>query len=75
MQAAFLLLPDGLRQQMAAKGLVNDDARKVLRVSTCDLSHLRQGGKIAFRKAGNAYLYSARDCEQFVRRPDDKKAH
>ncbi len=53
----------------------SDQARKVLRVSTCDLSHLRQGGKIAFRKAGNAYLYSARDCEQFVRRPDDKKAH
>ncbi len=55
--------------------LRSDEARKVLRVSTCDLSHLRQGGKIAFRKAGNACLYSARDCEQFVRRPDDKKGH
>ena len=55
--------------------LRRDEARKVLRVSTCDLSHLRQGGKIAFRKEGNAYLYSARDCEQFARRADEEKAH
>ncbi len=54
--------------------LRSDEARKVLRVSTCDLSHLRQGGKIASHKAGNAYLYSARDCEQFVRRNDEEKA-
>jgi hypothetical protein len=53
----------------------SDEARKVLRVSTCDLSHLRQGGKIAFRKAGNAYLYSARDCEQVARGAKDDKAH
>ncbi len=46
--------------------LRSDEARKVLRESTCDLSHLRQGGKIAFRKAGNACLYVARDCEQFA---------
>ncbi len=55
--------------------LRSDEARKVLRVSTCDLSHLRQGGKIAFRKAGNAYLYSAGDCEKFARRSDDEMAN
>ncbi len=38
-----------------------------------DLAHLRQGGKIAFRKAGNAYLYSARDCEQFAGRKIKEK--
>jgi len=54
--------------------LRSDEARKVLQVSTCDLAHLRQGGKIAFRKAGNAYLYSARDCEQFARRTDEDQA-
>ena len=55
--------------------LRSDAARKVLHVSTCDLAHLRQGGKIAFRKAGNAYLYFARDCEKFARGKDEDKAH
>ena len=55
--------------------LRSDEARKVLHVSTCDLAHLRQGAKIAFRKAGNAYLYSARDCVQFVRRTEQDEAH
>ena len=54
--------------------LRSDEARKVLQVSTCDLAHLRQGGKIAFRKAGNAYLYSARACKQFARRMDEDEA-
>ena len=53
--------------------LRSDEARKVLQVSTCDLAHLRQGGKIAFRKAGNAYLHSAADCEQLARRTDEDK--
>ena len=34
-----------------------------------------QRGKIALCKAGNAYLYSARDCEQFPQGTDDEKAH
>ena len=55
--------------------LRSDEARKVLQVSTCDLAHLRHAGKIAFRNAGNAYLYSARYCEQFARRTDDDKAN
>ena len=55
--------------------LRSDEARKVLRVSTCDLSHLRQGGKIAFRKAGNACLYSTRDCVQFARGAEDDKGN
>ena len=54
--------------------LRSDEARKVMHVSTCDLAHLRQGGKIVFRKTGNAYLYSAHDCEQFVRRTHEDKA-
>ena len=58
----------------ATEWLRSDDARKKLRVSTCDLAHLRQRGKIAFRKAGNAYLYSARDCKQLARRTDEEKA-
>ena len=33
------------------------EARKVLRLSTCGLAHLREAGKIAAKKVGNAYLY------------------
>ena len=54
--------------------LRSDEARMVLQVSTCDLAHLRQGGRIALRKAGNAYLYFARDCEHFALRKNQGKA-
>ena len=40
----------------------SDDALKILRVTHCDLAHLRQAGEIAFRKQGNAFLYAAEDC-------------
>ena len=37
-------------------------ARRILRVSTCELSHLREAGRIQFQKRGNAYIYSSRDA-------------
>ena len=33
------------------------EAMKLLKVSSCDLCHLREQGKIEFKKQGNAYLY------------------
>jgi hypothetical protein len=33
------------------------EARKQLKVSTCDLAHMREAGAIEFKKVGNAYLY------------------
>jgi hypothetical protein len=33
------------------------EARKRLKVSTCDLAHLRNAGKIESKKVGNAYYY------------------
>jgi hypothetical protein len=33
------------------------EVRKALRLSTCDLAHLREAGKIEAKKVGNAYLY------------------
>jgi hypothetical protein len=35
----------------------SDEARRVLKLSTCDLAHAREAGKIPFKKSGNAYLY------------------
>ena len=35
----------------------SDEARRVLKLSTCDLAHARASGKIRFKKVGNAYVY------------------
>lgn len=40
-----------------SKWLRSDEARKALRVSTCELAHLREAGKVEFRKIGRAYEY------------------
>lgn len=44
--------------------LTSDQVRKLLKISTCDLAHLRQAGRLRFRKKGNAYLYCPDDCEK-----------
>lgn len=44
--------------------LTSDQVRKRLKISTCDLAHLRQAGRLRFRKKGNAYLYAPDDCEE-----------
>ncbi len=33
------------------------EAMKLLKISSCDLCHLREQGKIEFKKQGNAYMY------------------
>lgn len=45
--------------------LTSTQVRKRLKISTCNLAHLRQAGKLRFKKRGNAYLYSLDDCEEF----------
>ncbi len=40
------------------------EARRTLRISTCDLMHLREAGKLRFQKQGNAYLYASKDVER-----------
>ena len=35
----------------------SDEVRKRLKLSTCDLAHMREAGKIEFKKVGNAFLY------------------
>ena len=43
--------------------LTSAEVRKSLRISTCDLAHLRKQGKIRAEKRGNAYFYAAKDVE------------
>lgn len=42
-------------------------ARKELRVSSCDLSHIREAMKLRYQKKGNAYLYLKEDIENLKR--------
>ncbi len=43
--------------------LTSKEAKKVLKVSDCKLSHLRLEGKLPFIKKGNAFFYE----EKFVK--------
>jgi len=51
---------------MAKKGevwLTSAEVRKALKISTCDLAHLREEGTIRAEKRGNAYYYAGKDVE------------
>lgn len=39
------------------KWLISAEARKRLKLSTCDLAHLRNSGNLKFMKQGNAFYY------------------
>lgn len=39
------------------KWLTSAEARKRLKLSTCDLAHLRNSGNLKFMKQGNAFYY------------------
>ena len=48
---------------MAVEWLTSVEVRKVLKISTCDLAHLRQDGAIRAEKRGNAFFYAANDVQ------------
>ena len=50
------------------------EARRRLRVSACHLMHLRNGGRLRFRKQGNAFLYAAEDVDHVQREQDASAA-
>lgn len=37
--------------------LTSAEVRRRLKISTCELAHLRNNGQLKFKKQGNAYLY------------------
>ncbi len=49
--------PDTAEPRDQGRWVRSDEARRVLKLSTCDLAHAREAGKIPFKKSGNAYLY------------------
>ncbi len=47
--------------------LKSKDAIKALKVTSCDLMHLRIAGKIEYKKSGNSFLYSLKDITKLTR--------
>ena len=37
--------------------LRSNQVRKILKISSCELMHFRESGKLKFIRQGNAYLY------------------
>ncbi len=48
----------------ATDWLTSEEARKQLRISSCELMHLREAGQLRFKKQGNAFLYASFDVER-----------
>ena len=40
------------------------ETKKKLKISSCDLMHLRLEGKLSYKKNGNAYFYSVKDINK-----------
>lgn len=43
--------------------LTSVETRKALRISTCDLAHMREDGAIRAEKRGNAFYYFGKDVD------------
>ncbi|MDO6694540.1 hypothetical protein Q4574_14685 [Aliiglaciecola sp. 3_MG-2023] len=47
-----------LNKEIQEQWLTSKQMREHLNVSGCELMHLRQAGKLVFKKVGNAFYYS-----------------
>lgn len=43
--------------EKSIKYLSSKEMRKKLKISSCDLMHMREAGKLKYIRKGNAYLY------------------
>ncbi len=48
---------DAAQEQSQSNWVRSAEARKALKLSTCELAHKRESGEIESKKVGNAYLY------------------
>ena len=53
----------GRMRDTGSDWLNSAEVRKVLKISTCVLAHMREDGAIRAEKRGNAYYYCANDVE------------
>lgn len=43
--------------------ITSKEAQKLLKISGCELMHLRTSGKLVFKKQGNAYYYQVKQSQ------------
>ncbi len=60
-----------MRKSEEGKWFSSIEARKSLKISDCDLAHLRNEGKLIFKKRGNAFLYFSESLSSFVKKAKD----
>lgn len=51
-------------EETEKKFLSSKEARKKLKISDCDLMHMRIEGKLKYEKKRNAFLYDKKDVEK-----------
>jgi len=51
---------------MKKQRLTSKEVMKTLKISSCDIMHLREEGKLRAVKRGNAYLYSEGDVKKVL---------
>ena len=54
----------GNRSEQISNWLKSKDVERELKISSCDLMHLRIEGSLSFIKNGNSFLYSNIDVEK-----------
>ena len=53
--------------ELQEKYMSTKQVKCALKVSGCDVMHLREAGKVKFIKKGNAFLYLRSDVEKLVK--------
>ena len=53
-----------IKKEIVGNWLKSKEVEKELKISSCDLAHLRVAGKLNFMKNGNSFLYSINDVEK-----------
>jgi len=45
------------KKTQSSDWIKSKEVMKILKIRACDLMHLREAGKLKFKKQGNAFLY------------------
>ena len=60
-------MTSGISQHFNSK-----EVKKKLKISDCDLMHMRIAGKLKFKKQGNTFLYDKEDIEKVYNEKQNK---
>ena len=53
--------------------LTSKETQKLLKISGCELMHLRESGKLNFKKQGNAYYYLVNQSQVNQTKPSNNE--